>query len=359
MKPVYVTAAVTFSGKTALALGIGLKLQAAGKKVGYFKPVSTQPFMVDGKLSDEDAEFVRRNLGLDDPVSDVAPVIVDDVLFDKLLKGTANRDFKAEVLAAFQRVSANKDVLVVEGGSSLREGYAVGLQPVLLANALNLPTVGVVRYRSGVMLVDDVMALIDRIDSGEKKHLIGVVINGVPPEALEVVKTKVVPFLESRNVHIMGVLPHEQTLMSISVPELNQMLGGKLLTKPNPPDALIENLAVGAMSVESALPHFRRTMRKAVITGGDRADIQAAALETSTTALVLTGNLQPSSTILRHAEDRGVAVLLVPFNTLETVERVEKVFGKTRLAHPEKLNRFRASLDANLNWGRLLDAMGV
>ena len=38
-------------------------------------------------------------------------------------------------------------------------------------------------------------------------------------------------------------------------------------------------MLVGAMSVESALSYFRRKPNKAVITGGDRADIQLAALE--------------------------------------------------------------------------------
>jgi BioD-like phosphotransacetylase family protein len=39
---------------------------------------------------------------------------------------------------------------------------------------------------------------------------------------------------------------------------------------------------VGAMSAENALSYFRRKAHKVVITGGDRPDIQLAALETST-----------------------------------------------------------------------------
>ena len=70
MKSLYITAVVTFSGKTALALGIGLKLQADGRKVGYLKPVSTQPYLFEGKVVDEDADFVRRTLGLDTPASE-------------------------------------------------------------------------------------------------------------------------------------------------------------------------------------------------------------------------------------------------------------------------------------------------
>jgi uncharacterized protein len=356
MKPLYITAVVTFSGKTALALGIGLKLQSLGRKVGYFKPVSTQPFMMGGKVVDEDADFVRRTLGLDADVADLSPVVIDDVLFDKILQGKEGRDFLEDIKNAYERAAHGKDYLLVEGGASLREGHAVGASPLRLVNALNLPTLGVVRYRTGIMLVDDVLALRERVGSADR--LIGAVINSVPPEAMDHVTSKVVPFLEKRGVPIFGVLPHQQALMSLTIGELTQVLGAKTLVAPANAEGLIENLSVGAMSVESAVPHFRRMLNKAVITGGDRADIQAAALETSTTALVLTGNLQPSSTVLKHAEDRGVAVLLVPFSTLETVERVESVFGKTRLAHPDKLNRFRATLDDHLDWKRLLPIVG-
>ena len=48
---------------------------------------------------------------------------------------------------------------------------------------------------------------------------------------------------------------------------------------------------LGAMGAELALKFFRTKPDKIVITGGDRADIQLAALETDTKCLVLTGNL--------------------------------------------------------------------
>jgi hypothetical protein len=38
---------------------------------------------------------------------------------------------------------------------------------------------------------------------------------------------------------------------------------------------------------------------------------------------------------------------------------VERAIGKTRLNVPEKLDRFRALLDANLDWTRLFADIGV
>src|SRR5436190_22080397 len=127
MKPLYISAVVTYSGKTALTLGIGLKLKAAGHKVGYFKPISTQPYRVDGKLTDEDAAFVRQALSLTDPLEDMSPVIVGDTLFTRLIEGKETRNFTQEIKDAYSRISEGKDVLLVEGAASMREGYTIGL----------------------------------------------------------------------------------------------------------------------------------------------------------------------------------------------------------------------------------------
>jgi uncharacterized protein len=355
MKQLYITAVVTFSGKTALALGIGLKLQAAGHKIGYFKPVSTQPFYLDGKLVDEDVAFVRRILGLDEAARDLSPVIIDDALFRKLIEGKEDRDFAREIKEAYQKIAKDKDVLLVEGGASMREGYAIGLNTTMIAEMLDLPTLGVVRYRDGLMLIDDILAMQYRM----QKHLLGVVINSVPADVLGQINGDVSRYLERRGIKVYGVLPHQQQLMAISIDELIHALNARVLTGAERREELVENLSVGAMSVESALPRFRRVLNKAVITGGDRADIQAAALDTSTVALILTGNLQPTSAIIKRAEELGVAVLLVPTSTIETVEAVERVFGKTRLNVPDKLNRYKEMLDTHLDWARLFADLGI
>jgi BioD-like phosphotransacetylase family protein len=111
------------------------------------------------------------------------------------------------------------------------------------------------------------------------------------------------------------------------------------------------------MTAEAALRIFRKQTNKAVITGGDRTDIQLAALETSTTCLILTGNLRPSPLIIKQADEFGVAVLLVRTNTLETVEAIEQVFGKTRLGQAAKLQQFEALLAEHVDLDRLYQAL--
>jgi BioD-like phosphotransacetylase family protein len=109
------------------------------------------------------------------------------------------------------------------------------------------------------------------------------------------------PALERLGIPVYGVLPQAR-LAAISVGELADALGARFLVLPDRRFALVETLTVGAMTVEAALPRFRRQPNKAVITGGDRTDIQLAALETSTRALILTGNMEPGA---RCSSGRG------------------------------------------------------
>jgi BioD-like phosphotransacetylase family protein len=358
-KSLYITSVNTFSGKTALSLGLGLRMQAAGLKVGYLKPVSTQPHRAGGRVLDEDADFVRRTLGLETPPWELSPVIITSELLNEAMDGVLDRNLLEEIEQAVAKASEDNDIVIMEGGASMREGYAVGVNTLSVVEHLGVPALSVVSYSEGcansMCLLDDALTAKRRLGDA----LIGVVINAIPREDLDYVREKAVPFLEAQGVTVFGVMPHDPYLRALSVGEIIDTLDARVLTGAHLRERLVEHMSVGAMSVEAALPRFRRQLNKAVFTGGDRTDIQAAALETSTTCLVLTGNLQPTSTIIKRAEELDVAVLLVPDNTLETVEKVEGIFGRTSLGQPEKLSRFQAMLSEHLDYNAIAKALGL
>jgi BioD-like phosphotransacetylase family protein len=84
-----------------------------------------------------------------------------------------------------------------------------------------------------------------------------------------------------------------------------------------------------------------------------------AALETSTICLILTGNLQPSLLIIKQADEFGVAVLSVHASSIETVDAIESIFGKTRLGQTAKLQKFESLLAKHVNLGRLYKFLGL
>lgn len=337
MKSLYITSVEPYSGKTAVCLALGHILQSDGYSVGYLKPVSTQPWRTpQGKLADEDAVFVHNSLSLEGDPLQAAPIIVTPTTLRNRLKGMEQDDLLKQIEQRAEQTAKDKDVLLLEGGASLREGYAMGLSNLHVAQVLGAPAVVIVPYRGEMRLVDDVLTA--RFRLGEQ--LLGVIINQVPEEEREFLNDYALPFLEAKGIHVLGALPSVPRLSALSVGELVELLDAEVLTETMDPDALAESLTVGAMTAEAALSRFRRYTNKAVITGGDRTDIQLAALETSTVVLILTGNLHPSPLIIKQAEQLGVSILLVKDNTMETVNQIEEAHGKTRLGQPEKLETF-------------------
>ncbi len=96
-----------------------------------------------------------------------------------------------------------------------------------------------------------------------------------------------------------------------------------------------------------------------MITGGDRSDIQIAALETPTRCLILTGELRPRHTVLARAEELGVPVLLVAEDTLTTVATIENLLGKLRVREPRKAEHAVEQFETHLDLPRLDAALGL
>ncbi len=356
MKSLYVTSVEPHSGKTALCLALGKQFQADGYKVGFLKPLSTQPWRgPDGTLADEDAAFVRTALSLAAKPADLAPVIVTASSLRERLKGMGEGDLQGKIKRAAQEAGKGKDILLLEGGASLREGYAMGLSNLDLAHTLGAPALVLVRYRGEMNLLDDALTARFRLAD----QLLGVILNHIPEEALSFVEEYARPYLESQGIHVLGSMPKVPRLSALSVAEIIGLLKAEVLTKDVNPHALVEMFTVGAMTADAALSSFRRHPNKAVITGGDRNDILLAALETSTVVLILSGNLRPSPLIIQQAESLHVPILLVKGSTMETVNAIERAYGKTRLGEPEKLDTFMQLLAENVDVKAIYTALGL
>lgn len=344
MKSLMFLSTEPFSGKTGLAINLVLELRARGAVAGYFKPVGNLPTSVDSIIADQDALFAVQSLKLADRLEQICPLILTSTETKERLRGKREPALAA-IIAARDEVAAGKDSLIVEGSGHMNDGRLYGASAAELVDALDTRAVLVVKLDNAFEIVDDVLVVKDRLGA----RLAGVIFNWVHHNQLDTIKDIIVPFLADEGIESFGIIPREERLMAVSVDSLTKALGGRVLCAQGHGSDMIETFMVGAMGQEQALRFFRRKSKKAVITGGDRADVQLAALETPTTCLVLTGNYMPPAAVLAVAESKGVPMILVDVDTLTAVERTESLIGQMRVHDEAKLREMRARMEEFLN----------
>jgi len=351
---IYVTSTQNFSGKSALCAGLLGQFKRDGFAIGYMKPVSTTPRLSTEQAVDEDVQFMKSTFGLMDALDTMAPIILTNQKISGLLAGES-QGLAKQVRSAFDTISANKEVVVLEGGGSLREGWLVNLAPPHVSKLLDARALVVVPYENDLQLLDDLITARERLGDS----LLGGVINRVPRHRSDFVCNQVKPYVERKGLPVFAILPKERILLSVSVQELSEGLRGEVLCAHENLGLLVEHLMVGAMAVDSALTYFRRKPNKAVITGGDRPDIQLAALETATHCLILTGNIRPSPQIIGRAEELGVPIILTAHDTMTVIECIETFFGKTRFHQKEKVRHFENLVARCFDFERLYNILGL
>jgi BioD-like phosphotransacetylase family protein len=353
MQTIIVASTRRYSGKTGVCVALITELEAAGLRVGYLKPYGGMPREIDGHLTDRDAAFVNHQLATPMPDDLACPVVRTRSFVEDLLAGRPTPGMN-EVRAAFDLAAQDRDVLIVEAPSDLEQGAASGVSVPSLLESLG----------GRVLLVEcnDPHDAPDRIVAAAALlggALGGVVHNRVGDADRQTVIERFVPFLTGRGIASFGVLPHDPSLSAVTVREIVDALGGTVLCAGDKLDTSVESFMVGAMGQEKALRFFRRKAHKAVVTGGDRADVQMAALETSTAVLLLTGNMPPSPTVAARADELGVCTVTVDTDTLTAVEQLDTLFGHVRLHGPDKADRMRRMFADNVSVDDLLAACGI
>jgi len=342
-----------YSGKTGVCAALVDLLAGRGYSVGYFKPYGGMPREIDGVVTDSDAAFINRFLAAPSPDDAVCPVVRTRAFVEDLLEGRSVPG-APEVAAALTRIAEGHDVIIVEAPSDMAQGAAA-----------KLSTSDILAITGGKVLLVEASEVHDppdrivaaRTELGEA--LAGVIHNHVREADLQHIRERVVPFLQARGIRTLGVLEHDPVLSSVTVREIADALGGRVLCAGDGLETQVASFMVGAMGQEKALRFFRRKAHKAVVTGGDRADVQMAALETSTALLVLTGNMTPSPAVVARADELGVCVLIVDMDTLTAVEQLDTLFGHVRLHGPGKADRMRRMFAEGVDIDALLAALDI
>ncbi|WP_297055351.1 DRTGG domain-containing protein [Thermosulfurimonas sp.] len=334
MSIIYVLSVAPHAGKTAAVLGLGEFLKEKGVPFTYRRPLGGRPVEARGSITDGDALFVSRTLGLEIPPEELTGIVLSqEFVVEALQEGKGS--LTERVVSLVRRAGESGKRVLLHGYGGFYAGYFLGLSAPHLLREIPCRVLLVMRYE-GLESLDLLLKVLE--DLGGNR--VALLVNALTPELSEEYQGFIKPFIQRQGVKVLGEIPYDAVLAGVSVRELTEVLQARVLF-PFEGDPLVEDFLIGGMQVDQAIRYFRRSRNFGVIVGGDRSDIQLAALETGARCLLLTGGLYPNEIILSRAEEAGVPVLVVEGDTYSVARRVERLSAEAPLRHPQKVKQAR------------------
>ena len=327
MVALYITSLAEGGGKTTVCAGLAQHLVNDGKKVGFLKPITQEG-------ADSDAALMKSILSLDEAPEDICPVLGDA---DKL---------SGPLKQAYDRVAKTRDIVIIEGTDKPNE-----------------------TARSTVAALDAKVIIIDgpeespgdRMTEARKlfgDRVLGVVLNKVPASRLEQVRSQAEPAFAADGLKVLAVLPEDRALFTLTIGELAAGINGEILNSVDKSEELALNFMLGAMTVDTGPLYYGLKDNKVAVLKSERADMQLAALQTSTRCLVLSGEQQPLAQIMGQAEDKKVPIIMAKDDVATIVSNIEDALARTRFS-AEKLPRLSDIIEEHLDFPALYKGLGL
>ncbi len=159
-----------------------------------------KPLVSQSVDTDKDVQFVAEVLNL--PQNRLLPMILslDEGTMQKRIRGEDQIDYP-KALLNYQQVQGS-DVVLLEGPENLEEGTLFDLSLVRVAEILDARVVLVARFHS-LLIVGALISAKRRLGD----RLLGALINDIPEDRFEEVKTTVKPYLEQRGFRFLDCCP--------------------------------------------------------------------------------------------------------------------------------------------------------
>ncbi|MGZ5648824.1 MAG: dethiobiotin synthase [Usitatibacter sp.] len=150
---VFITGTDTGVGKTIAACALLNALASRGVRAAPMKPIAAGVVKGSGRLANEDSLALLEASGLDFSwLEVVTPVLLREAIAPHIAAAREGKVFSFDpILAAFERLEASSDFLVVEGVGGFRVPLDERRDTVDLARVIGLPVVMVVGLRLGCL----------------------------------------------------------------------------------------------------------------------------------------------------------------------------------------------------------------
>ena len=357
---IFIAATRQNDGKTTTSLGLIAALQKFYPRIGYIKPVGQRFVEIEEQKIDEDTVLMDSVFRLNCPLVDMSPIAVEPDFTRRYLETARNDSLVRKIQKAFDRVAWEKDFVLCEGSGHAGVGSVFDLSNAQVAKYLGAKVIIVTQ--GGIGKPIDEVSLNQALFEKEGVEIIGVIVNKVLDAKLDYVTEFARRGFKRKGLELLGVIPHRRILSSPTIGLIREELSAEALNETNGLQNLVEDVAVGAMGAHNALSFFKPGVL--LITPGDREDIILAACTSLDGAnsemmagIVLTGNLRPSTNVLKVIRAMPIPVLLAADDSYQVASKVHDLTVKTRPTDVHKITLIRDLIAKSVDVPKILKSL--
>lgn len=342
-KRIFVAATRQNDGKTTTSLGLFAAMRTLTKQVGFIKPVGQRFVDVKGNKIDEDTILLDSIFDVQVPIEAMSPVAVDASFTRRYLQNPAKNlpILVDKMCRAFDRSSYKKDVCIIEGSGHAGVGAVFDLSNAQVAKLLGAKAVIVAQ--GGIGRPIDEIALNKALFDKYGVEVIGVILNKVLPEKMDLVREFAGIGLARLGIPLLGVIPLQKQLVAPNLSQIVEEINGRWLNaREIGRKERILRVIIGAMSAKGVIDYLQPGVL--IITPGDREDVLFSAIAAAgisgkqvVSGIVLTRNILPHPKLMEMIAQTNIPCVICSEESYSVASRINNMTVKTQPEDHDKI----------------------
>ncbi len=366
MKPsIYIAGAGKHTGKTLVCVGLLATLREKGIKVAYMKPVGQHAIPFRNALVDEDVVLMTQVFDLP-----VAPHLASPVTIPRgyttefLSEGHSSEELVGKIRDCFEAVSADAELVVVEGTGHAGVGAVIGLSNARVASLLKSRAVIVTGGGIGRPL--DEFELNRALFEERQVPVLGMISNKVREQRLVELSGLLPKWLNVNGYSLLGLIPYEPVLADITLAQIAEEIGARVLSGGEALQRTMRHLLIGAGPCIRVMGELEEGVL--LITPGDRDDLVVGAISwdqaypgdiSKGIGVCVTSGIVPQEEVLSVASQARTPIITATESACEVGTAIRSLVAKILPDDETKIQAAQQLIARHVDVDGLLAAVGV
>ena len=363
LKNLYVAATSQHVGKTTSTLGLAASFMKAGYNVGYCKPVGQKHIELKGSVVDKDAVLFADLLKLDIHPPIHSPVIIGKGATVTYLNNPDSFNLESMVLTAKESLNATHESTIFEGTGHPGVGSVADISNAKVAQLLDAQVVMVVE--GGIGNTIDMLNMSLGLFREYNVPIMGVIVNKVIPEKMDLVRKYVGIWLEKKNLNLLGVVPYDNTLAYPLIWTISKAIKGSFEFFKEKGFNKVENILAGSL-VEKEL--LLKSNDNLLVVSSRVLDVAIDVVrnisidnpnESPLTGIIVTGEGEISDESEQYIQDYKLPVVRTDLDTYGVVIKISKLEVKINRRTPWKISKAIELIQQNVDIDRMIEMLEI